>query len=252
MFGSVARQNICLHHAEIRGTLRPANRIEEIQPVMSQPLNPRQREILEFLAEHARQHAYPPTVREIGKAVGLSSSSTVQNHLNSLEMKGYIRRDATKSRTVEVVGADIIDLPIAADTSRLRAISLPLVGRVAAGSPLLAEQNVEDHITVGPEIAGGDDSYALTVRGDSMIDAGIHDGDIVVVKPRSAAPSNGTIVVARIENAETGESEVTVKRFFKESGRIRLQPENPRLEPMYFTDGVELEGVVVAVIRLLR
>jgi repressor LexA len=130
-------------------------------------------------------------------------------------------------------------------------VHLPLVGRVAAGTPVLAVENVEEHLTVGTEIAGGDDSYALTVHGESMIDAGIRDGDIVVVRPRRDPPANGTIVVARIENETTGESEVTVKRFFRESGRIRLQPENTTMEPIYARD-VALEGVVVAVIRLLK
>ena len=112
-------------------------------------------------------------------------------------------------------------------------------------------ENVEEHLNVGTEIAGGDDSYALTVHGESMIDAGIRDGDIVVVRPQRDAPANGTIVVARIENEETGESEVTVKRFFRESGRIRLQPENSTMAPIYARD-LHLEGVVVAVIRLLK
>ena len=212
---------------------------------MGEPLNPRQREILTFLRDHASEHSYPPTVREIGAAVGLSSSSTVQGHLNGLEAKGYIRRDPAKSRTVEIVEADAV-API--DGPRL--FNLPLIGRVAAGTPVLAAENVEDHIAVGREIARGDDSYALTVHGDSMINAGINDGDIVIVAPRREAPSNGTIVVARIENPTTGEGEVTVKRFFRESGRVRLQPENDALEPIYPRD-LAIEGVVVAVIRLL-
>jgi repressor LexA len=212
---------------------------------MTEPVEGRQRQILEFLRSHARQYSYPPTVREIGQAVGLSSSSTVQNHLNALETKGLIRRDPTKSRTVEVVGAEQGDRPFAANILRL-----PLVGRVAAGTPVLAEENVEDHITVGPEIAGGDDAYALTVHGDSMIGAGINDGDIVLVRPRHEAPPNGTIVVARIENETTGEGEVTVKRFYRESGKVRLQPENPDLEPIFPRD-LAIEGVVTAVIRVI-
>jgi repressor LexA len=211
---------------------------------MPDSLNPRQRQILDFLRDHSRDHSYPPTVREIGRAVGLSSSSTVQNHLNTLETRGYITRDPAKSRTVEIVDAD-------RGQSQSNIVHLPLVGRVAAGTPVLAVENIEEHLTVGTEIAGGDDSYALTVHGESMIDAGIRDGDIVVVRPRRDPPANGTIVVARIENETTGESEVTVKRFFRESGRVRLQPENPSMEPIYAQD-VALEGVVVAVIRLLR
>jgi repressor LexA len=211
---------------------------------MPNAINPRQRQILDFLREHAERYAYPPTVREIGLAVGLSSSSTVQNHLNTLEERGYIRRDPSKSRTVEVVDGGM------ATTSRSTIVSLPLVGRVAAGSPMLAAENIEDHLRVGPEIAGGEDSYALSVHGESMVDAGIRDGDIVVVRPQRAAPADGTIVVARIENETTGESEVTVKRFYREAGRIRLQPENASMQPIYARD-LQLEGVVVAVIRLL-
>jgi repressor LexA len=212
---------------------------------MVEGLNPRQREILEFLRIHSRNHAYPPTVREIGQAVGLSSSSTVQNHLNALEQKGFIRRDPTKSRTVEVVGEE----PQAVASART--FSIPLVGRVAAGGPILAEENIEDHIVLGPELGGGDDAFALHVRGDSMIEAGIHDGDMVVVRPQRDA-SNGQIVVARIENDQTGEHEVTVKRFYRESGRVRLQPENSALEPIYLSRDLHLEGVVVAVVRVLR
>src|SRR5437660_7658843 len=215
---------------------------------MADGLNPRQREILDFLREHSRQHAYPPTVREIGQAVGLSSSSTVQNHLNSLETHGHIHRDPSKSRTVEVV-----ERPAQSPTQATGAgniLALPLVGRVAAGTPVLAAENIENHIMVGPEIARSDDSYGLTVHGDSMIGAGINDGDIVVVRPRRDSPANGTIVVARIENQATGESEVTVKRYYRESGRVRLQPENPALQPIYARN-LELEGVVTAVIRLL-
>ena len=213
---------------------------------MADALNPRQREILDFLREHKRTHAYPPTVREIGQAVGLSSSSTVQNHLNALEQKGYIKRDPTKSRTVEVVGVEAESQKVLP----LNTFRVPLVGRVAAGSPVLAEENIEDQITVGPEIGGDESAYALRVHGDSMIEAGIFDGDIVVVKPQRDA-NNGTIVVARIENDLTGEHEVTVKRFYREAGRVRLQPENSTMEPIFSRD-VTLEGTVVAVIRLLR
>jgi repressor LexA len=215
---------------------------------MPNSLNTRQRQILEYLRDHARQHAYPPTVREIGQAVGLSSSSTVQNHLNSLETRGYIRRDPSKSRTVEIIEQGGAQHAPGQRGSNI--IALPLVGRVAAGTPVLAAENIEDRISVGPEIARSDDSYALTVHGDSMIDAGIRDGDIVVVRPRRDPPPDGTIVVARIENELTGEGEVTVKRFYREAGRVRLQPENPALEPIYVRD-VQLEGVVTAVIRLL-
>ena len=214
---------------------------------MAEALKPRQEEILEFLRNHSRRFPYPPTVREIGRAVGLRSSSTVQNHLNALEDKGYIKRDPTKSRTVEIVG-DTTSATTAGNG--MRVLQIPVVGRVAAGTPVLAAENIEDHIAVGPEIAGGDDAFALTVHGDSMIDAGIHDGDVLLVRPRHDA-ANGTIVVARIENEQTGEHEVTVKRFYRERGRIRLQPENTALKPTFHRD-VQLEGVVTAVIRVLR
>ncbi|MBV9099945.1 MAG: transcriptional repressor LexA [Candidatus Dormibacteraeota bacterium] len=214
---------------------------------MPNHLNARQRQILDFLRDHSQTHAYPPTVREIGQAVGLSSSSTVQNHLNTLETRGFIKRDPSKSRTVEIVDSEAAG---AAPQRLGNIIQLPLVGRVAAGTPILAAENIENTLTVGPEIGGSGDSYALTVHGDSMIGAGINDGDIVVVRPRRDAPPNGTIVVARVENGNTGESEVTVKRFFRESDRVRLQPENPSLDPIYARD-VSLEGVVTAVIRLL-
>jgi len=213
---------------------------------MTEPVEGRQRQILEFLRAHGRQHSYPPTVREIGQAVGLSSSSTVQNHLNTLESRGYIHRDPSKSRTVEIVDSQ------GGRTASTRGaiVSLPLVGRVAAGTPVLATENIEDHIHVGPEIARSEDAFALTVHGDSMIGACINDGDIVVVRPRRDPPPDGTVVVARIENETTGESEVTVKRFYREPGRVRLQPENPAMEPIYSRD-LQLEGTVVAVIRLL-
>jgi repressor LexA len=213
---------------------------------MTENLNPRQREILEYLKEHTRTHAYPPTVREIGSAVGLSSSSTVQNHLNTLEQRGYIRRDPTKSRTVEIVGMEH------AATSKalpLRSVAVPLVGRVAAGGPILAEQNIEDTITVGAEICGGDDAFALRVRGDSMIEAGIYDGDLVIVRPQRDA-RNGDIVVARVEDEQTGEAEATVKRFYRESNRVRLQPENSTMDPIYVRD-LAIDGRVVAVVRVI-
>src|SRR4030081_395420 len=150
--------------------------------VMPEPLTSRQREILEYLRFRQKIRSYPPTVREIGPAVGLSSSSTVQNHLNTLEQRGYIRRDPTKSRTVEVVGME--SAPSRSAGVVLRSVAVPLVGRIAAGGPILAEQNIEDTITLGQDIAGGDDSFALRVHGDSMIDAGIHDGDLVIVHPQ--------------------------------------------------------------------
>lgn len=211
---------------------------------MPEPLTSRQREILEYLKFRQKIRSYPPTVREIGEAVGLSSSSTVQNHLNTLERKGYIRRDPTKSRTIEVVDFDQIQSKLSA------MVAVPLVGRVAAGQPLLAEENIEDHVMLSQELIGTDRAFALEVHGDSMKDAGIIDGDLVVVRPGGDAP-NGSIVVARLEDEATHEPTATVKKLYREQGRVRLQPANPSYEPIYTTTA-QLEGQVVAVLRLLR
>jgi len=210
---------------------------------MSEGLHPRQTEIVDYLRSRSGDGAYPPSVREIGRAVGLSSSSTVQNHLNVLERKGIIRRDPTKSRTVLLTDFS------SPERTPLRAFLLPLVGQVAAGAPLLAEQNIEDHVAIGPEIAGGDDSFLLRVRGESMLGDGIFDGDLVVVKPSPEVP-DGTVAVVRVESAETGESEVTVKRVYREGGQLRLQPSNDAFDPLVVRDA-HIEGRVVAVIRVL-
>src|SRR3989440_1391959 len=211
---------------------------------MPEPLTNRQREILEYLKFRQKIRGYPPTVREIGEAVGLSSSSTVQNHLNTLERKGYIRRDPTKSRTIEVVDIDELQVKLS------KAVAVPLIGRVAAGQPILAEENIEDHLVLSQELVGTDTAFALEVHGDSMRDVGILQGDIVVVRPGKDAP-NGSIVVARLEDDQTNESTATVKRLFREANRVRLQPENAAYEPIY-SSAAQLEGQVVAVVRLLR
>ncbi|MFZ0996297.1 MAG: transcriptional repressor LexA [Candidatus Dormiibacterota bacterium] len=210
---------------------------------MSEGLHPRQEEIVEYLRSRSLEGGYPPSVREIGRAVGLSSSSTVQNHLNVLERKGLIRRDPTKSRTVLLTDFS------APTSGSSRAYWLPLVGQVAAGAPLLAEQNIEEHLAIGPEIAGGEDSFLLRVRGESMLGDGIFDGDLVVVKPTRDVP-NGTVAVVRLESQATGESEVTVKRLYRERGHVRLQPSNDAFEPLIVNDA-RIEGKVVAVIRVL-
>lgn len=211
---------------------------------MPELLTSRQREILEYVKFRNKIRSYPPTVREIGEAVGLSSSSTVQNHLNTLERKGYIRRDPTKSRTIEVVEQEQIQSKLS------KVAAVPVIGRVAAGAPVLAAENIEDHVMLSSELIGGDSSFILRVHGDSMTGAGILDGDMVVIKPAKDAP-NGTIVVARVENEATHESEVTVKRLFKEAHRIRLEAENPSYPPIHAKQA-ELEGVVVAVLRVIR
>jgi repressor LexA len=203
-------------------------------------LTGRQQEIWNFLVGYVDSHGYPPTVREIGEAVGLASPSTVHAHLANLERAGLLRRDPTKPRALELTGRAQPAAVSSADLDRL-----PLVGQIAAGGPLLAEQNIEDYIAV-PETLHGD--FLLRVRGDSMINAAILDGDIVVVRRQQTA-RNGEIVVALAGDDESAE-EATVKRFFREEGRIRLQPENDRLEPIY-APHVEVLGTVTGVFRAL-
>jgi len=202
-------------------------------------LTGRQQEIWDFLVDYVDQHGYPPTVREIGEAVGLASPSTVHAHLANLERAGLLRRDPTKPRALELVGREREAAP-AATIARL-----PLVGQIAAGGPLLADQNIEDHLAV-PETLRGD--FLLRVKGDSMVNAGILDGDIVVVQRRQDA-RNGEIVVALAGDDESAD-EATVKRFFRENGRVRLQPENDALEPIY-AQHVQILGRVTGVFREL-
>ena len=205
----------------------------------------RQRAILEYLHEYIDQQGYPPTVREIGDAVGLRSPSTVHAHLAQLERAGLLRRDPTKPRALEL-----------ADRRREGAVApaeaevrkLPLVGQIAAGGPLLAEQNVEDYLAVPETLSRGGDEFLLRVKGDSMVNAGILDGDIVVVERRQDA-RDGDIVVALAGDDESAD-EATVKRLFREDGRVRLQPENDALEPIYARH-VEVLGKVVGVFRKL-
>ncbi len=202
-------------------------------------LTDRQGEILEFIKRYLAQNGYPPTVRDIGQAVGLTSSSTVHAHLANLEKAGAIRRDPTKPRALEVIG-NKVGAAVNAVAERMPR-GLPLVGHVAAGEPILAEQNIEEYVEV-PQIGGGDHGdFVLSVRGDSMKDAGILDGDFVVVKSQKVA-GNGEIVVALVEN------EATVKRFFREIDHVRLQPENDTYEPIRTTDA-EVIGSVVGVFR---
>src|SRR5204862_5652424 len=190
-------------------------------------LTGRQQEIWKFLTDYVDAHGYPPTVREIGEAVGLASPSTVHAHLANLERAGLIKRDPTKPRALEL-RRDPRPEPakaVAADVHRL-----PLVGEIAAGGPLLAEQNVEDYVAVPEPLARGGEEFLLRVKGDSMINAGILDGDLVVVK-REQTAQDGQIVVALAGEDEVAD-EATVKRLFKEGARIRLQPENDQLDPI--------------------
>ena len=210
-------------------------------------LTQRQQEIYEYVTGYVDSHGYPPTVREIGDAVGLASPSTVHAHLANLERAGFLRRDPTKPRALELVGRERIQPDVAHVGEAGRVRVLPLVGQIAAGGPLLAEQNVEDHLAVPePLSTGTGEEFLLRVRGESMIEAGIMDGDYVVVRRQETA-RNGEIVVALAGNDEAAD-EATVKRFFREDGRIRLQPENAALEPLY-PEHVRVLGRVVGVFR---
>jgi repressor LexA len=198
-------------------------------------LTKRQQEIFDFIKRYTAEFGYPPTVRDIGKAVGLASSSTVHAHLSNLERIGLLRRDPTKPRAIEMLDR------AAAGVRAAISPGLPLVGHVAAGEPIVAEENIEEYIQT-PGFAGGNDgSYLLRVRGESMKDVGILENDLVVVKPQETA-QDGEIVVALV-----GE-EATVKRFFQESDHVRLQPENASMEPIRSRD-VRVLGRVVGLMR---
>ena len=207
-------------------------------------LSPRQREILEFVNSHVDQHGYPPTVREIGGADGLTSPSTVHAHLARLESAGLIRRDPTKPRALEVIeGGRSRERSTVVVESPARTNVLPLMGDVAAGTGLVADQQVEDMVAVPDQLCAVAD-FLLTVMGESMINAGILPGDFVVVRKQDDA-RNGEIVVALV-----GDEDATVKRFFRESGRVRLQPENDDMDAMY-PEQVRILGTVRAVLRRL-
>jgi repressor LexA len=209
-------------------------------------LSKRQAEIFDFVVKYAEKHGYPPTVREIGEAVGLASPSTVHAHLANLERAGLLKRDPSKPRALDLVGhrrASLADEP----AREAQLPRLPLLGQIAAGSPLLAEENIEDELAV-PEPLGKNADFLLRVKGDSMINVGILDGDIIVVQ-RQRDASNGEIVVALAGDDESAD-EATVKTFYREAGRIRLQPENDALEPIY-ANHVQILGRVTGVFRSL-
>ena len=212
-------------------------------------LTKRQQEIFDYIKRYSAKYGYPPTVRDIGKAVGLASSSTVHAHLANLEKLGLLRRDPSKPRAIELLDRMREDVASAVGNAVESAVGvlrpgLPLVGHVAAGSPILAEENIEDYVQV-PTIAGGDEGeYVLRVRGESMKDAGILEGDHVAVRPQSTA-KDGQIVVALV-----GE-EATIKRFYREADHVRLQPENASMEPIRSKE-VRILGRVVGVFRSVR
>lgn len=206
---------------------------------MAEPddLTPRQRRILDFIAQTVRDRGYPPTVREIGDAVGLTSSSSVHSQLANLERKGMLRKDPTKPRAIG----------LADDHDRPQGVVIPVLGRIAAGAPVLAAENVEEYLTVPIGFAEGVDHFGLRVTGESMTGAGILDGDVVVVRRQDSA-ANGDIVAALLPGP--AEDEATVKRLRRQGGRISLVPENPAFSPIEMTEG-RIVGKVVAVLRKL-
>lgn len=209
-------------------------------------ISKRQQSIYDFICTYTKSHGYPPSVREIGTAVGLASPSTVHMHLKTLEEKGYIHRDSKKPRTIEVVedmapgagGSPLANVRQDLDTNT---ITLPLVGRVAAGVPILAEQNIEEELTLPTSVVGDASSFILRVHGSSMINVGIYDGDYIVVKEQHDA-HDGEIIVAMIDDS------ATVKTFYREKDHVRLQPENDLMQPIYVKNPTIL-GRVSALIR---
>ena len=202
-------------------------------------LSERQQQVLEYIRKTVADRGYPPSVREIGEAVGLSSPSTVHSHLSALVAAGAIKRDPTKPRAIMIVD----DLRPAAAPLPDRLRDVPVLGRIAAGTPILAAEHVEDVITLPVDLIGTEPVFLLEVKGDSMINAGIFEGDLVAIRSQKDA-RDGEIVAALIDGEEA-----TVKRLRRRDGKVILESENPAYEPMVFTDGVELVGKVVSVLR---
>jgi repressor LexA len=203
----------------------------------TEPLTARQRRIMDFIAETVQQRGYPPTVREIGEAVGLTSSSSVHAQLANLERRGLLRKDPTKPRAMTL-----------SESERAEGVVVPLVGRIAAGTPVLAEQNVEDHLVVPMGFAGDAEHFALTVHGDSMVGAGILDGDVVIVRAQEDADDRDVVAVLVPGPAE---DEATVKRIRRQRGRVMLLPENQAMDPFEMDPEGRILGRVVAVLRRL-
>jgi repressor LexA len=231
LFGVKPESNICLCRQAFRARFRS-------QEDSMENITARQRRILEFIRQTVQDRGYPPTVREIGEAVGLTSSSSVHAQLSNLEKRGLLHRDPTKPRAMELRGVG---------SSRSQGVRVPLVGRIAAGTPILADENVEDWLVLPTGYAGDHDHFALRVAGDSMIDAGIFDGDVVVVRRQDRA-DDGDIVAALL--AGRAEDEATVKRFRRKGGQLELVPANPAFTPIEMTSG-RILGKVVAVLRKL-
>ena len=200
-------------------------------------ITPKQKEILEYIKDQILTRGFPPAVREICEAVNLKSTSSVHSHLETLEKNGYIRRDPTKPRAIEILDDNF-------NLTRREMVNIPIIGRVAAGEPLLAEQNIEDYFPIPVEYMPNKQTFMLQVQGESMINAGIFDGDLVIVEQQPTA-ENGDIVVAMIEDS------ATVKRFYKEDGHYRLQPENDSMEPIIVNE-VSIIGKVVGLYRSMK
>ena len=200
-------------------------------------ISKKQQEILEYIKMQILQRGFPPAVREICEAVNLKSTSSVHSHLETLEKNGYIRRDPTKPRAIEILDESF-------NLTRREMAQVPIIGRVAAGEPLLAEQNIEDYFPIPVERLPNNQTFLLRVRGDSMVNVGILDGDYILVEQRPTA-ENGEIVVALVEDG------ATVKRFFKEDGHYRLQPENDAMDPI-IVDEVTILGKMIGLLRFMR
>lgn len=200
-------------------------------------ISAKQQEILEYIKETILKKGYPPSVREICEAVHLKSTSSVHSHLETLEENGYIRRDPTKPRTIEILDDNF-------NLTRREMVNIPVLGTVAAGQPILAQENIENYFPIPAELLPNQQTFMLRVKGDSMINAGIFNGDQIIVAQQETA-DNGEIVVALLDDS------ATVKRFFKENGHFRLQPENDAMEPI-LTDSVQILGKVIGLMRMMQ
>lgn len=200
-------------------------------------ISAKQQEILEYIKETILKKGYPPSVREICEAVHLKSTSSVHSHLETLEENGYIRRDPTKPRTIEILDDNF-------NLTRREMVNIPVLGTVAAGQPILAQENIENYFPIPAELLPNQKTFMLRVKGDSMINAGIFNGDQIIVAQQETA-DNGEIVVALLDDS------ATVKRFFKENGHFRLQPENDAMEPI-LTDSVQILGKVIGLMRMMQ
>ena len=227
-----------LHNNQPKQILQPEIPVSasEVSDMSRSTITQKQQEILEYIKESILSRGYPPAVREICEAVHLRSTSSVHAHLETLEKKGYIRKDPSKPRTIEIVD-DTFNLP------RREISHVPMIGRVAAGEPILAEQNISDYFPFPADLLPNQETFMLKVRGDSMINVGIFDGDNLLVAKQNTA-SNGEIVVAMVDDS------ATVKRFYKEDGHYRLQPENDSMDPI-IVDSVEILGKVKGLIRMM-